>query len=240
MNQNIEGWKTPQSILIILAHPDDPEFFMGATIARWTRMGHRVRYLLLTHGDKGGNDLSLLPDELARLRVVEQKNAAAILGVEQVHFMNYSDGYLVPDLGIRREVTRMIRKEQPDILVSCDPTNLFVSNHYINHPDHRAAGQITVDALFPASGDPYYFPDLLSDGYSTHAPKELWLSLTATPDVIVDVTDTWNLKIQALKEHKSQIGDPIEFEKRMRSRFAEDSDAAHPRYEEQFKRFIFS
>lgn len=240
MINEIEGWKTPQNILVILAHPDDPEFFLGGTIARWTRMGHRVRYILLTHGDKGGKDISLLPDEIAKIRVEEQINAANILGVKHVQFMNYSDGYLMPGLEVRRVVTRLIRKEQPDILVSCDPTNLFVNNHYINHPDHRAAGQIVVDALFPASGDPYYFPDLLSDGYATHAPKELWLSLTANPDTVIDVTDTWDQKIAALKEHKSQIGDPEVFEERMRSRFVENSSAENPRYEEHFKRFIFS
>jgi LmbE family N-acetylglucosaminyl deacetylase len=134
-----EGWNGSQSILVILAHPDDPEFFCGATIARWTSAGHRVSYCLLTRGDKGANDPRVDPVELATRRENEQRAAAARLGVQDVHFLDFLDGCLVPGLEARLAITRVIRKIKPDILVSCDPQNLFPSDNNINHPDTLAS-----------------------------------------------------------------------------------------------------
>lgn len=230
-------WETPQNILVILAHPDDPEFFCGATLAAWTRAGHRVTYQLLTCGDKGFNNSTpadMTPDALCAIRHEEQQAAAVVIGASAVHFMDRADGYLVPDLDLRREIVRVIRREKPDILVTCDPQNLFAT-YGINHPDHRACGQAVLDAVFPAAGSPVYFPELLNEGFQPHMPKEVWCSLTSQPNVVLDVTDTWPIKLEALLHHKTQIGDVEKFKERMKSRRTEDSTDENPRYEEKFR-----
>ena len=235
----MEDWEEPQRILVVLAHPDDPEFFCGATIVRWTLAGHQVVYWLLTCGDKGASDPMIDTGELCVDRHVEQHAAAAILGVNEVHFLDYPDGYLVPDLELRREITRIIRLERPDILVTCDPKTLYVGDNRLNHPDHRAAGQATIDAVFPAAGNPLYFPELLhEENLQPHTPREIWICGTQEPNVRMDGTLLWERKIQALYQHKSQISDPRALEERMRSRRTSDSTTENPRYEESFRRII--
>ncbi len=163
--EQADNWPAGTTILVILAHPDDPEFFLGGAIARWTAAGHTVKYGLLTKGERGISPDFPDSQELARLRVGEQTEAAAVLGVHDITFLDYQDGYLVPSLEIRREVTRLIRSAKPDIVVSCDPQNYFIGETYLNHPDHRAAGQLVVDAIFPAVSNPSFFPELLEQGY---------------------------------------------------------------------------
>jgi len=240
MTDQPDVWETQQKILVILAHPDDPEFFCGATLARWSRAGHEIHYLLFTCGSKGGGT-NVTPVELCALRRIEQQNAAEVIGVKSVRFLDLEDGYLVPSLDLRREVVRAIRQVKPAILVTCDPTNLFPSpGHRLNHPDHRAAGQVVLDAVFPAAGNVHFFPELLHDeGLEPHTPGEVWCSLTGQPNVVLDVTDTWEIKLRALKEHKSQIGDPLQFEQRMQARHTEDSTDDSPRYEEKFRTLKF-
>jgi LmbE family N-acetylglucosaminyl deacetylase len=236
-----EIWDSPKNILVILAHPDDPEFFCGATLAKWARAGHHITYQLLTCGDKGFNDSTtadMTPDVLCALRHEEQQAAAKIIGAESVHIMNNPDGYLVADLDLRREVTRAIRNFKPDILVTCDPQNLFAT-YGINHPDHRAAGQVVLDAVFPAAGNRAYFPELLVEGYEPHMPKEVWCSLTQQPDMIVDVTETWLVKMEAILKHTSQIPNVEKFKERMKARHTEDSTDESPRYEENFRRIVY-
>jgi LmbE family N-acetylglucosaminyl deacetylase len=234
-----EGWEEPQTILVVLAHPDDPEFFCGATIARWARMGHTVHYCLLTRGDKGVRDRKVDPGELARMREGEQRGAADVLGVKEILFLDFEDGYLVPDLASRKAVTRAIRRFHPDIVVSCDPTYVFGENN-INHPDHRAAGQIVIDAIFPAVGNPMYFPDLIEDDHLEPVPvKEVWLSVTGSPNTVIDVTDYWETKIEALHHHLSQISDVTLLDERIRGRHTPDSTLDNPRYEERFRRLKF-
>lgn len=234
-----ENWEEPQTILAILAHPDDPEFFCGATLARWTGMGHTVHYCLLTRGDKGVRDQIIDPEDLALEREQEQRRAADVLGVNEIRFLDYKDGYLVPDLGARKDVARVIRQYRPDIVVCCDPTQIFGENS-INHPDHRAAGQIVIDAVFPASGNPLYFPELLQEEkLAPHSVKEIWLTVTGQPNITVDVTATWDKKIQALHNHVTQIGNMDQLDERMRSRRTADSTPESPRYEEKFRRFKF-
>lgn len=231
------NWETPQNILVILAHPDDPEFFCGGTLARWARAGHKISYYLLTCGDKGFNDSTppeMTPDKLCGLRHEEQAQAARTIGAEDVHWLDRPDGYLVPDLELRREVVRIIRKLKPTILVTCDPQTLFAA-YGINHPDHRAAGQVVLDAVFPAAGNKEYFPELITEGFPPHTPSEVWCSLTNQPTVVVDVTGTWEVKMEALLQHKSQIGDVEKFKTRLKSRRTEDSTDEAPRYEEKFR-----
>jgi len=231
-----DAWEKPQKILVILAHPDDPEFFCGATLARWAKAGHEIHYLLLTCGDKGFDDPNATSAQICGIRHTEQNAAAAIIGAKSVSFLDLEDGYLVPTIDLRRQVVRAIRQTRPDILVTCDPTHLFAGDYYINHPDHRYAGQVVLDAVFPAAGNPFFFPELLKDeGLQPHVPHEVWVSLTGNPNVILDVTDTWEIKIRALKEHKSQIGDPVKFEERMRARRSERSTEENEYYDEKFR-----
>ncbi len=234
----IEGWKNKKDILVVLAHPDDPEFFLGATIVRWIRAGHRLRYVLLTKGDKGSKDETLSADEVAQIRVREQNAAAAFLKVQSVDFFDYEDGYLIPDLEMRKKVVRVIRKYKPHILVTCDPSNLFPNHQYINHPDHRYAGQVVIDAVFPAAGNRFFFPELIAEGYEPHEVEEVWMSLTSQPDIKLNVTDYWDEKINVLKKHASQIGEPDAFEKRMVERIQQEEDQPF-KYEEQFRRVKF-
>jgi LmbE family N-acetylglucosaminyl deacetylase len=231
-------WETPQNILVVLAHPDDPEFFCGATLARWARAGHNVTYYLLTCGDKGYNDMTkvedISPDDLCAIRHKEQTEAAQVIGAQAVHFLDRPDGYLVADMELRREVVRLIRRMKPDILVTCDPQTLFAA-YGLNHPDHRAAGQVVLDAVFPAAGNAAYFPELLTEGYAPHMPKELWCSLTRNPTVTLDITDMWPVKLEAILKHKTQIADLDRFIERMRTRHTEASTIEDPRYEESFR-----
>jgi LmbE family N-acetylglucosaminyl deacetylase len=234
-----DDWGNPQRILVVLAHPDDPEFFCGASIARWASAGHVVSYLLLTCGDKGTKDLEMAGERLCSIRQAEQKAAAAVLGVKNVRFLGYPDGYLEPDIKLRREITRVIRQERPDILVTCDPTTLYFGDFFINHADHRAAGQAALDATYPAARDHLYFPELwLEEKLEPHIVRELWICGTLTPSLSLDVTSTWETKIKALMEHKSQIGDPEAMAKRIRSRRAPGSWPESPRYQENFRRLI--
>ena len=243
INQNNpDAWVRRQNILVILAHPDDPEFFCGATLARWAKAGHAITYYLVTCGDKGSSDRDISPDTLCRIRHEEEAAAAKTIGVQAVYFLDLPDGYLVPDIDLRRKMTRIIRQMKPDILVTCDPQNLFPNTTYgMNHSDHRAVGQSVLDAVFPAAGNPLYFPELLKEeNLEPHKTGEVWISLTSQPNVTLDVTDTWDIKILALKEHKSQIGDPEKLIERMKARRTEDSTDDAPHYEERFRRIIFN
>jgi LmbE family N-acetylglucosaminyl deacetylase len=234
-----DGWDTPQEILVVLAHPDDPEFFCGATLAKWTAAGHHVTYCLLTCGDKGTKDISIPSDQLCNIRQSEQYAAAAKLGVHDIQFLSYPDGYLVPDLVLRRDITRVIRQTRPDVLITCDPSTLYYGDNYINHPDHRAAGLATLDAVFPAARDHLTFVELWRDEHlDPHIVREVWVCGTLEPNITLDVTETWERKIEALFEHRSQIGDPAKLAERMRSRRTPDSTQENPRYEEKFRRII--
>jgi len=230
-------WDSPKNILVILAHPDDPEFFCGGTLAKWARDGHSITYQLITCGDKGFNDSTppdMTPEALCAIRHEEQQAAAKAIGVKEVHFMDTDDGYLVPDINLRREIVRVIRKFKPDILVTCDPQNLFAV-YGLNHPDHRAAGQVVLDAVFPAAGNKEFFPELVKEGYEPHMPREIWCSLTSQPNTTIDITDVWQTKLKALLQHKSQVGDVEKFRERMKTRHTEDSTEENPRYEEKFR-----
>ena len=226
---------TPR-VLVVLAHPDDPEFFCGGTLALWAEQGSWIGYCLLTRGDKGdahGSD----PAGLAATRELEQRAAAQVLGVAEVTFLNYPDGYLVPDLDLRREVVRAIRKLKPTVVVTCDPTNFFPNDRYINHPDHRAAGQATLDAVFPAAGSRMFFPELLGDGLEPHKVSQVYVAMPQTPNTVIDVTAMFERKVEALRRHASQIADPEALLLRLKDRMLDPSAPPEsPRYVERFRR----
>jgi LmbE family N-acetylglucosaminyl deacetylase len=234
-------WRIPQKILVILAHPDDPEFFCGATIAKWVQEGNSISYLLITRGEKGIND-QFHPEstnEIIKIRKSEQKKAATILGVQEIRYLNQPDGYLRPSINLRRLIVREIRQIKPDIVVTCDPTNYYMRDAYINHPDHRAAGQIVIDSVFPAVQNPAFYPDLLlMQNLSVHHIKEIWLSLPLNANIKINVTGFWPTKIEALHAHSSQIGDPAEFDLRMMNRRLKGTSLKKPKFEEVFHRIV--
>lgn len=222
-------------VLVVLAHPDDPEFFCGGTVARWTAEGREVVYCLLTRGDKGADDEGVDSEALARQREKEQRAAAAVLGVREVLFLDFEDGYLVPDLQLRRAITRVIRQVRPTTVVTCDPTNVY--GNYINHPDHRAAGQATLDALWPATRSALYFPELLDEGLEPHKVHEVYVAASVRPNLTVDVTAFMEQKLAALAEHKSQIQDLEGLRERLMDRMRDpESPPEAPRYVERFAR----
>jgi len=208
----------PDRVLLVLAHPDDPKFFCGATLAKWARAGKEIHYLLLTCGDKGSDDPAMTPEMLCADRQAEQRAAAAVIGAKDVMFLSYRDGELMNTLDVRRAIAREIRRFKPRVVVTCDPTTYFRANAYINHTDHRTAGAATLDAVFPAAGNRMYFPELLKEGLEPYAPKEVWMSQTNEPNVWVEVNDTIDIKLAALREHKSQVKEPEALEKRIRDR----------------------
>jgi LmbE family N-acetylglucosaminyl deacetylase len=231
-------WPKETRILVILAHPDDPEFFLGGTIAMWTQAGYQVDYGLLTDGELGLSEA--FPDsvELAKVRHNEQRAAADALGVSSITWFGYPDGFLVPDLEKRKVIARFIRQMKPNVVVSSDPTSFYLGENYLNHPDHRAAGQIVAEGLFPAVGNRGFFPELLSEGYEPHQVSELWMSLPANKNIDIDVTDYWDFRVKALLNHLSQVGTPDVFMQRMQDR-RNNAIEGPDCYVESFRRIVF-
>jgi LmbE family N-acetylglucosaminyl deacetylase len=228
----------PKKIAVIMAHPDDAEFICAGTVARWADEGHEVVYVLLTSGDKGSDDPEMTPERLIATREAEQREAARILGVKDVHFMKRADAYLEPNLELRRELTRVIRRLQPDVVVCQDPTVRWVDTQYINHPDHRAAGEATLAAIFPSARDRLTFPELLAEGLEPHKVREIYLAGAQAPDVAIDITAQMERKLASLRAHASQLGD-WDFEPMVRQ-WARETAEQHPgngEYVESFKYF---
>lgn len=199
----------PASAMCVVAHPDDAEFMFAGTIAKWTRAGTTVTYVIVTKGDKGSADPAMTTELLTEIRDREQRDAAELLGVAHCEFLGYPDGYLQHTLELRRDITRLIRKYRPDVLMTFDPETRFFGGYYPNHPDHRAVGDATIDAMFPSARDRLTFPELLVDGLEPHHVKELWLGSTSEPNHWVDITDTLALKQEAMRRHPSQFGEEI-------------------------------
>ena len=193
----------PQRVLLVLAHPDDPEFFCGATLAKWAKEGKEIHYLLLTCGDKGSDDPAMTPEMLCADRQTEQRAAADVVGAREIKFLSYPDGELFNTLDVRREIVREIRRFRPHIVVTCDPTTYIRQNAAINHPDHRAAATAATYAVFPSAGSRLIFADLLEAGFEPHNVKRLYVHGSEKPDTWVDIGQTISLKIEALRKHAS-------------------------------------
>ena len=227
---------TPARALVVAAHPDDIEFGAGGTLARWVAEGVRVEYLVVTRGDKGSSDPHASPDELARVREAEQRAAAGEIGVAEVAFLDEPDGQVEPSLRLREIITRTIRRQRPEVVMSHDPTVLFVNNEWVNHPDHRAVGQVAVDAVFPTARDPLNFSEHLADGLEAWKVDELYLWSTNEANQLVDVGDTLDSKIRALARHESQFARFDEIERWVRRRAEELGERAGYRAAEAFRR----
>jgi LmbE family N-acetylglucosaminyl deacetylase len=205
-------------ILVITAHPDDVDFGMGGSVATWTDTGIHVAYCVVTDGDAGGFDPDLPRSQIPAIRRAEQEAAARIVGVDTVHWLGYPDGRLVPSLELRRDLARVIRIERPDRVVGQSPERNW-ERLGASHPDHLAAGEATVCAVYPDARNPFAFPDLLVEGFEAHVVRELWImGFTAdAADAAVDITDTFERKLAALRCHVSQHTSGPELERRIRA-----------------------
>lgn len=228
--------QTAKRVMGIFAHPDDPEFFCGATFARWASEGAEVTFVLATSGDKGSSDPTMTTERLIAIREDEERCAAQVLGVKEVIFLRYPDGELQPTLGLRKDLVRLIRLKQPDVVVTCDPTVFWFMGRGINHPDHRAIGEAVLDAVYPTARDRLNFPDLLhQEGLEPHKVRQVYLAGTQTITKTVDVSSYIEAKIRSLYEHKSQIEDMEGMAQRVRERaLDEQSPEDAPRYIERF------
>ena len=223
-------WDDWDTYLWVVAHPDDAEFSSAGTIARLASQGKKIVIIQVTSGDKGTPDHTVPADQLASGREVEEKNAADVLGVAEVVYLRCTDGELVPDLTLREKIVRQIRTFKPDVIVSHDPFR-----PYALHPDHRACGFAALDAVYPTARDPHYFPQHLAEGLEPHKTAEIWFFNAEEPDLVVDITDTFDTKIESLKQHGSQVGDGVEMEKRVRERSAEVAAGQEFELAEAFK-----
>ena len=197
----------PYHIVVTAAHHDDIEFGVAGSVARWIRdEGASVTYVIITDGGSGSNDPDITRQQLVAERRAEQIKAAAEVGVTDLRFLDYPDGTLQATLELRRDLTRIIRETKAYRVVCQDPATIFVREHYINHPDHRAAGEATLYAAFPSAETRPIFPELLAEGYEPHKIGELFMCLTMNPTHFVDISCALEQKMAALGAHISQIG----------------------------------
>jgi LmbE family N-acetylglucosaminyl deacetylase len=205
-----------QRILVITAHPDDVDFGAAGSVARWTDRGIEVAYCIATDGEAGGRHSGIGPLELADLRRVEQANAAKVVGVTDLTFLGYPDGRLVASLELRRDLTREIRRFRPDRVLCQSPERNF-QRIYASHPDHLACGDAALAAVYPDARNPFAHPELLEEGFDPWVAREVYLMSAGDADTFVDITDTVDRKIEALRSHVSQMPDPEGIEVRIRA-----------------------
>ena len=225
----------PPSVLVIVAHPDDAEFICGASVARWCAEGREVNYVLATSGDKGSSDLEMTSERLAAIREKEQRQAAKALGVRDCVFLGYADGFVEDTAEFRGRLVREIRRFQPQIVVTWDPSRS------LNHRDHRLTGQAALDAANPLSRSHLFYPEHLEEGLQPHRVQEVLLAGSDQPNYYVDASDFFPKKIQALRRHRSQVGryPAKELRKFMRQRMAEVGKAEGFKLAEAFRRLEY-
>ncbi len=224
------------SALVLVAHPDDAEFMCGGTVAKWTRDGCEVHYVVITDGSAGSNEPGVTREELRPIREREQQAAAEVLGVTSVTLLGEVDGMLEVTLDTRRKVTREVRRRRPEVILAPDPSRLWSGNRYINHSDHKAAGILALSAIMPDAPTRLMFPELLDEGIEPFEVPNLWLS-SNEPDTYVDITETIDVKIKSLEQHVSQGG--AEAEPWVRIRAQQTGEEAGYTFAEAFKTFRF-
>ena len=197
----------PSSAMVIVAHPDDIEFSCAGTLARWASNGTRICYVLCTSGEVGIAEAGMTKDRATIIREAEQRRAADIVGAQEVAFLREPDGLLQPSLELRKKLVREIRRFKPEVVVCGDPTIVWAGNDYINHPDHRAAATAALDAVFPAAGQPNLFQELEEEGLTAYKPRKVFVTGWSQTDLYVNITETIDIKVAALKAHHSQMGE---------------------------------
>jgi len=209
---------TTGRVMVVTAHPDDPEFLAGGTVAKLAKEGREVTYVIVTNGNKGSGDRTMISQRLAPIREDEQRRAARVLGVERVEFLGYEDGEVEDTRNLRRDVTRQIRRWQPDLIITQN-SNRTYSNFPGWHRDHRITGGVVLDCVYPLARDHLSFPELLPE-YEPHQVREVYLIQWEQPGLVVDITGTMDVKLKAIACHASQLGDFSVVEARMRARAA--------------------
>lgn len=200
-----------QRAMVIYAHPDDAEFGVAGTVAKWAKAGVEVTYCMVTNGASGSQDPDMTREKLRDTRYAEQREAAKILGVKHVVFLGYEDGYLYPTLEVRKDVARQVRIHRPDVIIAMDPRFRVADEGYVNHPDHIAAGEVALRTINPDASTRQMFPELWRDEkLEPHKPRALFLETFGAGGTAVDISDTMDAKIQALLVHKSQVGPEAE------------------------------
>lgn len=230
----MNSFYSPESAMVIVAHPDDIEFSCAGTIARWVQSGARIVYVLCTSGDVGIAEDGMTREMAIAIREDEQRAAAEIIGVKDVVFLREPDGMLQATIELRKKLVREIRRFKPEVVICGDPTIVWAGDDYINHPDHRAAATAALDATFPAAGQPHLFEELRDEGISAHKPRKVYVTGWSQTDFYVNITDTIDLKIAALRAHTSQMGewDP---EPRIKEWAAERAKGKEMEYAEAFR-----
>jgi LmbE family N-acetylglucosaminyl deacetylase len=224
----------PERVLAIVAHPDDIEFTCVGTLARWVKAGARVCYVLCTSGDVGIDEPGMTREKAAEIREAEERKAAEIAGASEVVFLREPDGLLVANLDLRKKLVREIRRYKPEVVICADPTVVLSGDSYINHPDHRAAALAALDAVFPAAGQPNLFEELAQVGLSAHKTRKVYITSWDKADQFINIEETIDIKIEALRAHKSQMKDwdPADSIKRWASERAKGKEMA---FAEAFK-----
>jgi LmbE family N-acetylglucosaminyl deacetylase len=213
----------PERALVIAAHPDDADFGVAGTVAKWVAQGTVARLVCCTSGDAGADDATIDPLELAQRREDEQRAAARVVGYEGVDYLHRPDGALQNDLALREQLVRIIRQFKPDAVLSMDPTMVIHERGFIQHTDHREAAMAAVDAVYPAARNAMAFPHLVNDeGLAPHVVDKIYLFFTDKANAWVDVSDTLETKLAALREHVSQLRKPEELEGWIRGRATEE------------------
>jgi LmbE family N-acetylglucosaminyl deacetylase len=225
-------------LLVIAAHPDDIEFVVAGTVAKWVRGGTQARYVLVTSGDAGTHKSGITRQELAYRREAEQRAAARVVGVDEVVFLGYPDGMVQPTLDLRRDLVREIRRFRPDTAICFDPTRLYSGGSYINHPDHRAVGQAAIDAISPTAAMPLSFPEMREEGLEPHRVRRILVASASAPDTWIDISETIATKIQALQQHVSQLNEPRDYDGLLRHWAAEAGTPVGLPYAEAFMRIV--
>jgi LmbE family N-acetylglucosaminyl deacetylase len=223
-------------VLFVAAHPDDPEFLAGGTIARLAREGREIAYVIVTNGNKGSGDRTVRSEQLIPIRETEQRAAARVLGVTGLAFLGYEDGELEDTRDLRRDVAREIRRWRPDLIITLNPQRAYV-NFPGWHRDHRTTARVVLDCVYPLARDHLSFPELLPD-FEPHKVKEVFVILWEEPRLVLDITDTMDLKLEAIRCHGSQVGDGKSAEDRMRSRAAAIGKAKGYAYAEGFDHIV--
>ena len=199
--ENLNG---TERVMVISPHPDDVDFGCSGTIARWSRDGMDITYVICTSGDKGA-DLPMSAESIAAIREKEQVAAAEIVGVRKVVFLRLKDGELENNREFRKTLVRVLRQYRPDVVLSMDPANVSFENVYVSHADHRATALAAFDAIYPAARNRNFFPELLEEGLMPHAVNKIYFFGTADPNTWIDISETIETKIEALRAHKSQM-----------------------------------
>ena len=197
----------PESAMVIVAHPDDIEFSCVGTVARWVKGGSRIAYVLCTSGDVGIDEPGMTRAQATEIREVEARAAAEITGVTELIFLREPDGLLEATLDLRRKLVREIRRFRPEVVITGDPTVVWAGDDYINHPDHRAAALAALDAVFPAAGQPNLFEELAAEGLRAHKIRKVYVTEFGQGSFFVNIDETIDIKVAALRAHRSQMKD---------------------------------